>query len=99
MTHEEFWNQEPPYFLRRVLNAHAKAIQDAEEKEAAKKAKKAAKLAGVPVEVVAVAAGPKPLGYVWVCERCKAAPPKYKDYPNNYKWKTEKGFLGHKCLG
>lgn len=41
----------------------------------------------------------KPVGGIWKCEKCKAAPPRYKDYPNNYKWKTEKGFLGHKCLG
>ena len=41
----------------------------------------------------------KPVGGIWKCEKCEAAPPKYKDYPNNYKWKTEKGFLGHKCLG
>jgi hypothetical protein len=99
MTHEEFWNQEPPYFLRRVLDAHAKAIQDAEEKEAKKAAKKAAKATGVPVEVVTVAAEPKPLGYVWVCEKCKAAPRKHPDWPNNYKWKREKNFLAHKCLG
>ena len=41
----------------------------------------------------------KPVGGIWKCEKCKAAPPRYKDYPNSWKWKTERGFLNHKCLG
>lgn len=41
----------------------------------------------------------KPVGGVWVCEKCKAAPSRYENYPNNYRWKTKKGFSGHKCLG
>lgn len=41
----------------------------------------------------------KPIGGVWICEKCKDAPRKHPDWPNSYKWKTEKGFRGHKCLG
>lgn len=100
MTIEEFWDQEPPYFLRVYFNSLAAAQKALEAKAAAKEAKRAAKAAGVTVEAAPVVSSePKPLGYVWTCEKCKAAPPRYKDYPNNYRWKTEKGFLGHKCLG
>lgn len=108
LTIEEFWNQEPPYFLRAVVQKWARAELEAVEKEEKKRAKKEAKAAereGVAVSPEAVAlftdapVATKPLGGVWICEKCKAAPPRYKDYPNNYKWKTEKGFLNHKCLG
>lgn len=47
----------------------------------------------------AVSEAVAPVGGVWKCGKCKAAPPRYANYPNNYKWKTEKGFLNHNCLG
>lgn len=98
MTIEEFWDQPPPYFLRVYFNSLAAAQKTLEAKAAAKEAKRAAKAAGVTAEVVPVASSePKPLGYVWTCEKCKAAPRKHPDWPNN--WKREKNFLNHKCLG
>lgn len=39
------------------------------------------------------------LGKVWKCEKCHRAPRKHPDFANKWKWKTAKGFEGHKCLG
>ena len=39
------------------------------------------------------------LGQIWKCEKCRDAPRRHPDFANNWKWKTEKGFLGHRCLG
>lgn len=107
MTIEEFWQQEPPLMFRRVVESWARAEQIEEEKRAARKAKKAAKdapeAAIISPEVEAYftddPAATKPVGGFWICKICKDAPRKHPDWPNNYKWKTEKGFLNHKCLG
>lgn len=32
----------------------------------------------------------------YVCDECRKAPMK-SGYPRKYRWKTEKGFLGHSC--
>ena len=106
MTIEEFWNQEPPLIFRRIVEGWVRAEQIEEEKRAAKLAKKAAraKPEGVTISPAVAAyftddpAAIKPVGYVWVCQMCKAAPRKHPDFSNSYKWKTEKGFLNHKCL-
>lgn len=39
----------------------------------------------------------KPLEYK--CEKCHKAPRRHPDFANKWKWKTAKGFEGHKCLG
>lgn len=91
LTKEEFWNQKPPAFLRYVINKWAQVEREAVEKEEAKRAKKEAKAAereGVVISPSAVADDPvatKPLGGVWICEKCKAAPRKHPDFPNSWK--------------
>lgn len=111
MTNEEFWQQPPPLMFRRVIEGWVRAEQLEIEKKAARKAKKAAKTApeavAISPEVAAYftddPAAVKPVSGVWVCQICKDAPPKYQDYPNNYKWKREKSFLDHissdRCFG
>lgn len=103
MTIEEFWQQEPPLLFRRVVEGWARAEQLEEAKKAARKAKQVARTAPKAATITDNPAVTKPVGGVWVCKICKDAPPKYQDYPNNHKWKTEKGFLDHvssdRCFG
>lgn len=39
------------------------------------------------------------IGKIWKCEKCHLAPRRHPDFANKWKWKTERGFNGHKCLG
>ena len=86
------WSWRAPYFLRVVLDRWRRLEAEAE----AKRAEKAAKKAGIAVAPVADA---PQQGGVFVCMACKSAPRRYSDFPNTWKWKTEKGFREHRCLG
>lgn len=37
-------------------------------------------------------------GY-WRCTKCRDGKEKYYGYPNNWKWKREKSYREHKCVG
>lgn len=87
-----------PYFLRRVIAVWDRSVAADEQKRAAKAAK------GQSVEITPAVAAlftddlPQ-IGQVWKCEKCHRAPRRHPDFANNWKWKTEKGYLQHKCLG
>jgi len=40
-----------------------------------------------------------PVGGEFTCEACRRAPRRFADFANKWKWKTESGWRGHKCLG
>ncbi len=64
-----------------------------EELETAR-APKAAQKAAAPTSEA-----PAPVGGEFTCEACKRAPRRFADFANKWKWKTEAGWRGHKCLG
>jgi len=89
-----------PYFLRAVISKWNRATAEMEAKLAKKEAKRAEKQ-GVQI-APAVAAyftdDPAVVGE-YKCEKCHKAPRRHPDFANKWKWKTAKGFEGHKCLG
>jgi len=97
-----------PYFLRAVIQKWSAAEAEEEAKRLKKLARKTVKDVAVGEEkgvtiapaVAALFTDAQPeLGKVWTCEACRRAPRRLAEFPNNWKWKTEKGFLNHKCLG
>lgn len=97
-----------PYFLRVVIAKWSAAEMAEEEKRAKKAARKTVKDVAVGEErgveiapaVAALFTDSVPeIGKVWKCLKCKEAPRRHPEFPNNWKWKTQRGFEGHKCLG
>ena len=97
-----------PYFLRAVILKWNAAEAEEEARRLKKLARKTVKdvtvgdEAGVAITpaMAALLTDEKPeLGRVWKCEACHRAPRRHPDFANNWKWKTENGFLNHKCLG
>ena len=97
-----------PYFLKSVIARWNVLAQQAETDWAKKRARKTVKDmvvgeekgAAITPAVAALFTDDQPeLGKVWKCEACHKAPRRHPDFANNWKWKTENGFLNHKCLG
>lgn len=97
-----------PAQFKAIFARWDKLETEAEEAWAKKKARRTVKDVAVGEEsgvaitpaVAALFTDEKPeLGRVWKCEKCHRAPRRHPDFANNWKWKTERGFLKHKCLG
>lgn len=99
-----------PYFLRNVIGKWNRVGAEEEAKRAAKEAKRLAKLepgvSGVQIDPKVAALFTDDVPAVdpafkdgwWRCRKCKDAP-NPSGFPPHWKWKTEKGYRGHKCKG
>mgnify|MGYP007024645590 CR=1 FL=1 len=102
-----------PYFLRAVVQKWNAMGVEEEAKRVAKEARKAVKAVKLEGAASVVAIDPKVAALFtddvpavdpafkdgwWRCRKCKDAP-NPSGFPPHWKWKTEKGYRGHKCKG
>lgn len=82
------WSWRAPHLLRSVWVLPPEEMRVSLKKRRETLAATVAPVADAPTQ-----------GGVFVCLACKSAPQRYRDFPNTWRWKTERGFQQHKCLG